>query len=39
MKFLIALHINPAVLDALTDKEKAALGAGLRRADHHPGAG
>ena len=31
MKFLIALHINPAVLDALTDKEKAALGAGHGR--------
>jgi hypothetical protein len=28
MKFLIGLHINPAVLDALTDEEKAALGAG-----------
>jgi hypothetical protein len=28
MKFLIALHINPAVLDALTDQEKAALGEG-----------
>jgi hypothetical protein len=28
MKFLIALHINPAVLDALTDAEKEALGAG-----------
>jgi hypothetical protein len=28
MKFLIALHINPAVLDALTDEEKAALGGG-----------
>ncbi len=25
MKFLIVLHINPAVLDALTDQEKAAL--------------
>jgi hypothetical protein len=28
MKFLIALHINPVVLDALTDEEKAALGEG-----------
>lgn len=28
MKFLIGLHINPAVLDALTDQEKEALGAG-----------
>jgi hypothetical protein len=28
MKFLIGLHINPAVLDALTDEEKEALGAG-----------
>ena len=28
MKFLIALHINPAVLDALTDAEKEALGVG-----------
>ncbi|MFJ8622765.1 YciI family protein [Kitasatospora sp. NPDC093550] len=28
MKFLISLHINPAVLDALTDEEKAAVGAG-----------
>ena len=28
MKFLIGLHINPAVLDALTDEEKAAIGAG-----------
>ena len=26
MKFLIGLNINPAVLDALTDEEKAALG-------------
>jgi hypothetical protein len=26
MQFLISLHINPAVLDALTDEEKAALG-------------
>ncbi|MFE6051387.1 YciI family protein [Kitasatospora sp. NPDC056446] len=31
MKFLISLHINPAVLDALTDEEKAALGAGHGR--------
>ena len=28
MKFLIALHINPVVLDALTDEEKQALGEG-----------
>ena len=28
MQFLISLHINPAVLDALTDEEKAAVGAG-----------
>ncbi|MGD0701521.1 MAG: YciI family protein [Trebonia sp.] len=28
MQFLICLHINPVVLDALTDEEKAALGAG-----------
>ncbi|GED90591.1 YciI family protein [Streptomyces sp. NPDC091412] len=28
MKFLISLHINPAVLDALTDEEKAAIGDG-----------
>ena len=28
MQFLIGLHINPAVLDALTDAEKAALGDG-----------
>ncbi|WP_327070855.1 YciI family protein [Kitasatospora sp. NBC_01250] len=28
MKFLISLHINPAVLAALTDEEKAAVGAG-----------
>ena len=28
MKFLISLHINLAVLDALTDEEKAAIGAG-----------
>ncbi|WP_431676557.1 YciI family protein [Kitasatospora sp. KL5] len=31
MKFLIGLHINPAVLDALTDEEKAAIGAGHGR--------
>ncbi|MEY9844266.1 YciI family protein [Streptacidiphilus sp. MAP5-3] len=31
MKFLISLHINPAVLDALTDDEKAAIGAGHGR--------
>ena len=28
MKFLIGLHINPAVLDALTDEEKAGIGEG-----------
>ncbi|MEU7886955.1 YciI family protein [Microbispora bryophytorum] len=28
MKFLISMHINPAVLDALTDEEKAAIGDG-----------
>jgi hypothetical protein len=28
MRFLISLHINPAVLDALTDEEKAAIGVG-----------
>ncbi|NUR63253.1 MAG: hypothetical protein HOV87_32035 [Catenulispora sp.] len=28
MKFLIGLHINPAVLDALTEEEQAAIGAG-----------
>ena len=28
MKFLISLHINPAVLDALTAEEQAAIGAG-----------
>jgi hypothetical protein len=28
MQFLISLHINPAVLDALTDEEKAAIGDG-----------
>ena len=28
MKFVISLHINPAVLDALTDEEKAAIGDG-----------
>ncbi|GIE89526.1 YciI family protein [Actinoplanes regularis] len=31
MKFLISLHINPAVLDALTDEERAAIGAGHGR--------
>jgi hypothetical protein len=31
MKFLINLHINPAVLDALTDEEKAAIGDGHDR--------
>jgi hypothetical protein len=28
MKFLIGMHINPAVLDALTGEEKAAIGEG-----------
>jgi hypothetical protein len=28
MKFLICMHVNPAVLDALTDDEKNALGGG-----------
>jgi hypothetical protein len=28
MQFLISMHINPAVLDALTDEEKAAIGGG-----------
>ncbi|GAA4207603.1 YciI family protein [Microbispora amethystogenes] len=31
MKFLIGMHINPAVLDALTDEERAAIGAGHGR--------
>ena len=31
MQFLISLHINPAVLDALTDGEKAAIGEGHGR--------
>ncbi|MFF2625489.1 YciI family protein [Kitasatospora griseola] len=31
MKFLIGLHIDPAVLDALTDEEKAGLGSGHGR--------
>jgi hypothetical protein len=31
MQFLISMHINPAVLDALTDEEKAALGEGHGR--------
>ncbi|PBC67335.1 hypothetical protein BX265_7924 [Streptomyces sp. TLI_235] len=31
MQFLISLHINPAVLDALTEEEKTALGAGHGR--------
>lgn len=31
MKFLIGLHINPAVIDALTDEEKAAIGEGHTR--------
>ena len=28
MQFLISMHINPAVLDALTEQEKAAIGEG-----------
>lgn len=28
MKFLISMHIDPAVMDALTDEEKAAIGQG-----------
>lgn len=31
MKFVISMHINPAVLDALTDEEKAAIGDGHGR--------
>jgi hypothetical protein len=31
MQFVISMHINPAVLDALTDEEKAALGEGHGR--------
>lgn len=31
MQFLISMHINPAVLDALTDDEKAAIGEGHGR--------
>ena len=31
MKFLISLHINPAVLDALTDEEREAIGDGHGR--------
>jgi hypothetical protein len=31
MQFLISMHINPAVLDALTDEEKAAIGEGHGR--------
>ncbi|MCP2340702.1 YciI family protein [Actinomadura rupiterrae] len=31
MKFLISMHINPAVLDALTDEEKEAIGSGHGR--------
>jgi hypothetical protein len=31
MKFLISMHINPAVMDALADEEKAAIGAGHGR--------
>ena len=28
MKFLISMHINPAVMDALSDEERSAIGAG-----------
>ena len=31
MKFLISMYINPAVMDALADEEKAAIGAGHGR--------
>jgi hypothetical protein len=31
MKFVISMHINPAVLDALTEDEKAAIGDGHGR--------
>ncbi|WP_436771736.1 YciI family protein [Yinghuangia sp. YIM S09857] len=31
MQFLISMHIDPAVLDALTDEEKAAIGEGHGR--------
>jgi hypothetical protein len=31
MKFLISMHINPAVLDSLSDEEMAAIGDGHRR--------
>ncbi|NBE98087.1 hypothetical protein FE391_38590 [Nonomuraea sp. KC401] len=31
MKFLISMHIGPAVLDALTDEERAAIGDGHAR--------
>lgn len=31
MKFLISMHINPGVLEALTDEEKAAIGKGHAR--------
>ncbi|BCY10296.1 YciI family protein [Actinoplanes sp. L3-i22] len=31
MKFLISMHINPAVLEALTEEEMAAIGAGHGR--------
>ncbi|MEE6258918.1 YciI family protein [Plantactinospora sonchi] len=31
MQFLISMYINPAVLDALTDEEKAAIGGGHGR--------
>jgi hypothetical protein len=31
MQFLISMHINPAVLDALTEEEKAAIGEGHGR--------
>ncbi|MFI1992078.1 YciI family protein [Actinoplanes sp. NPDC020271] len=31
MKFLISMHINPAVLEALTEEERTAIGAGHGR--------
>jgi hypothetical protein len=34
MQFLISMHINPAILDALTDEEKPALGDRGFRAVH-----
>jgi hypothetical protein len=34
IQFLISLHVNPAVLDALTDEEKAAIGEGHGRFIH-----